>query len=478
MKLFLLQFAVLICSFCAGQNFIIDSLRAALRSEKTDTGKAITLYRLSYYYQKYKPDSALLLAQDAYKISEKIKFSRGLSNSLGQMAGAFNRLGNYPKALEYYIEQLKIEEKNKSPEGIAGVELNIALVYNSERDTRKALYYALKSDSLVRKNNLAKLLLYTSLNIGDIYSDANELDSARVYTTRCYNESVKQKNDLITGTALNNLGNIYFRSGDLARALKNFQSSIPYLESMQDYNTLAECNLGMARAYEKLGFPDSALYYANESFGLAYNNDFIKHALSSSAFLSQLYKQKHVFDSAFIYQETQMMLKDSFDNRERIKQVQSITISEQLRQKEMADMRLKQRKARRTMLQLLAIGMFIPVCFFISAFISRKSVNRKVIAFSGVFSLLLLFEYITLLLHPFVAEKTHHSPIYEIIIFVAIAAVLTPAHHKIEAWLISKLTSMHSSYQQLRLKAVKKQNDQQNEDNNTITLEAPADPLL
>ena len=480
MKVFVFLFAILSYNICTGQSQVVDSLHKSLRSETHDTTKAILLYNLSYYYQIYKPDSALQLAQAAYALSQKIRFPRGISNSLGQMAGAFNRLGNYTKALEYYIEQLKIEEKQESMEGIASTELSIALVYNSEKDTRKALAYAMRADSIARKYKLTDLLLYTSLNIGDIYSDANELDSARKYTVLCYDESLAQKNDLITGTALNNLGNIDFRSGDSRNALGHFKRSIAYLERMQDYNTLAECKLGMARVYQKLGVSDSALYFAKQSFALASEADFLKHALNSSALVSQLYKQNGMLESAFAFQETQLALKDSFDNRERIKQLQNITISEQLRQKEIATAKERAREERRIMLQFLAIGISIPIFFFFSAFLSRRSVSEKVISFSGVFSLLLLFEYIILLVHPVVAEMTHHTPIFEIIIFVAIAPVLTPAHHKIEHWLLSKLSFIHRSHQQHRLDRLKKKQEEEkveNQDSSTITVEAAPDPL-
>jgi hypothetical protein len=57
----------------------------------------------------------------------------------------------------------------------------------------------------------------------------------------------------------------------------------------------------------------------------------------------------------------------------------------------------------------------------------------------GILSLLIFFEFLTLLLHPTVKEFTHHTPIYEIMIFVAIAAILIPTHHRIEHWLIEKL---------------------------------------
>ena len=62
-----------------------------------------------------------------------------------------------------------------------------------------------------------------------------------------------------------------------------------------------------------------------------------------------------------------------------------------------------------------------PDIFFISAYLSRKKVHKKLIQISGVFSLLFLFEYITLLIHPVVAKGTGHSPVLEVMIFIAIA---------------------------------------------------------
>ena len=53
------------------------------------------------------------------------------------------------------------------------------------------------------------------------------------------------------------------------------------------------------------------------------------------------------------------------------------------------------------------------------------------------------FEYITLLIHPLVMERSGHSPVIEIFIFMAIASILSPTHHKIESWLKSKLESRY-----------------------------------
>ncbi len=456
MKFVLFILIALLTSFYSiAQSAVIDSLYKKLDHEKTDSGKAIILYNLSYYYQKYKPDSALLLAQNAYTISKKHNFLRGESWALAGIASAYQILDNYPKAIESYIEQLKIEEKRDIPENMSATYINMAAVYNSAHDTEKALYYALKADSICKQYNLSDIL-YSSLNIGDIYEKANQLDSAMAYTQRSYQLALQQNNALITGTALNNMGNVYLKQNNFTAAFVCYQKSIPYLEANEDFNTLAECKLGLAKIYEMKKQTDSVRYYAKQVFDLAMQNQFLKRALDASALLVYSYKSEKRIDSAFAYQEIMMSLKDSIDSKERIREFQNITIDEQLRQKEIAEARQQEAEDRKQKLQLLSIGILIPILFFISVYLSRKKVHKKVIEFSGVLSLLLLFEYITLLIHPLVAEKTNHSPFLEIIIFVAIASLLSPTHHKVQEWLIARLSKMHEHHLQNRLQAVKK----------------------
>ncbi|HUS00772.1 MAG TPA: tetratricopeptide repeat protein [Chitinophagaceae bacterium] len=459
MRIFFIILFVVQCAYATrAQSSMIELYKDSIVKAGIDSNKAYYLYTLSYYYQNSKPDSSLLLAQAAYSLSLKSDFLRGKIGSLGQMALAFNRLGNYDKALEKYLEQLKLVEKQKDPYNIASTNLSIALVYNSQKDAAKALPYAYKADSIAKSDTSLNIHLYTALDIGEIYYNNNQLDSALHYITICYNESLKEKKYLLTGNALNNIGNIYFKSGNYDKALYYLKSSVPYLDSMQDYNSLAECNLGMAKAFDKLKMQDSAFFYAYRSFRLASNNQFLNRALNASAFLTQLYKKQNQVDSAFAYTETYLALKDSFDNSEKIKQLQSLTIAEQLRQQQIAEDRIQERKDRRIKLELLTIGMFIPIFFFISVYLSRKKVHKKVIQFLGIFSLLLLFEYIIFLIHPVVANATGHSAALEILIFVAIAAIISPAHHRIEHWLTNKLEERHANRFQSTVKAAGKKN--------------------
>lgn len=454
MRSIILLLALCSSLWAAAQHTAIDSLYQKLATENTDTGKALVLTDLSFYYQMYKPDSALLLSQEAYSLSRKHQFLRGQSWALAGMADAFHTLDNYPKAVEYYIAQLKIEEKRNEPYNIASIYNNMASVYNSERDVDKALYYSSLADSMVKQYQLTDLALFTNLNIGDIYEKADKLDLALLYTQRCYDLSRQQHNELIEGTALNNMGNIYVKMGDYLHALDSYKKSTPYLSSMKDYNTLSECQLGLAGIYEKLGCRDSAYHYARKVFNLAMDNEFLKRAADASGVLVRLYDGENRIDSAFRYEKMMVALRDSIDSNEKIRKLQSITIEEELRQKELAEERLREAEETREKLQLLSIGLAIPVFFFISMYLSRQRVHASVIRFSGIVSLLMVFEYITLLIHPLVSDTAHHSPVVEIILFVALASLITPVHHKIEHWLLTRLSQIHEFHLRKRQKIV------------------------
>ncbi len=456
----LLLFLLIVHTSGYGQRSVTDSLWAVLKTQSSDTLKAKTLYNLSYYYQNNKPDSALLLAQSAYALSKKSAFEKGEANSLDLIAGAFDRLGNFLKALDYYLQELKLVEKNENAEDLASVYNNIATVYNSQRDAANALRYAYVADSIAQAAGLISLRLYIALNIGDIYTNDGQLDSAAVYIDRCYRKALTQKNNLLTGTALNNLGNIYFKRTDYAKARTFYNKSIPYSKAEEDYNLLAECYLGLANTCNNLQLPDSALVYAKEAYALAIKNGFLKHAVNASFFLTAFYKKHNRIDSAFAAQQTYIVLKDSLNNGEKIRALQSLTIAEELRQQQLAEDKLAESVDRSKRLQFLLIAAFIPVFFFVTLYITQTRIKHKTIELLGILSLLLFFEFVTLLIHPVVSATAHHSPVLELLLLVTIAAVLLPVHHRVEHWLVKQLTGRHEKHLAAQEAAMKKEKEE------------------
>jgi hypothetical protein len=141
-------------------------------------------------------------------------------------------------------------------------------------------------------------------------------------------------------------------------------------------------------------------------------------------------------------------------NAKTVQQTQMLTLENELKQQELAAEKEKAAEQRKQNIQfaLIALGIITFIIFFI--LLSRRHItNTKLIQFLGVVALLLVFEFLNLLLHPFLERITHHSPVLMLLALVSIAALLVPLHHKLEHWAVHKLVEKNKA---IRLAAAKK----------------------
>ena len=447
MKKFVLLLTFLFSASCViSQRAKSDSLRALLTKEKIDTNKVRLMWQLAGAVGVYNPDTALILSFEALTLAKKINYLEGESRSIGAMANTFIKLSNYPKALELHIQKLKLEEKRKNPRNMASVLNNIGIVYFYQDEYRTALEYFFKADTLTRQNNVEDMKYFIALNLGDTYNRLNISDSAFTYFNKSLElAKVLNDGDLI-GTSMTGLGHSFLKLGSYKNSLLNYQTAITYLQEAGDDEVLCEATLGIANLYEQMGKYDSAAYFANISLSIAKKDGFLAKELDAAEFLTDHYKKIKHIDSAFNYVSYVRLLNDSINSKSKIRESQIISSNEHIRQLELEESNRLSAKERYEQLQMLLIAIFIPGIFIITLLLSRVNMHTKLIRLLGVISLLFLFEYLTLLLHPTVARLTNHTPIYEILIFVGVAAILIPLHHRLEQWLIHKLIHhRHSS---------------------------------
>jgi len=137
-----------------------------------------------------------------------------------------------------------------------------------------------------------------------------------------------------------------------------------------------------------------------------------------------------------------------------MQQTQLMTFENEVRQQELTQEKVKLEEQRKQNIQyaLIALGIITFIILFL--LLSRSFVtNTKLITFFGVVALLMVFEFLNLLLHPFLERITHHSPVLMLLALVCIAALLVPLHHKLEKWATNKLVEKNK---QIRLAAAKK----------------------
>lgn len=429
-----------------------DSLLLLLQTEKTDTARVKLMWRLASVISVFSPDTALVYAQKSLNLANEIKYADGQSKAMGVMATTFRKMGNYSQALEYNFRKLPITEKQDNPDDLATVLMNIGIIYRYQEEYQNALFYYYKADSVIQKFGLEDSKYYILMNLGDVYDRMNKTDSAFNYFNKSLIVSTSLKNEDFIGNSMTGLGHTYLKMGNYDFSKLNYYSAIQHLKASNNDEVLCEAYLGLANLLRQTGKKDSAVYYAKNSHDLAEKDGFLNWQLNATTFLTDFYKKENKIDSAFLYLGKTQQLNDSINSKEKIRKIQLLSSNENLRQLEVAETNRIAAKERKLQLQYLFIGIFIPGFFLFTLLLSRIRIHIRIIKALGILSLLILFEYLLLLLHPTVKELTNHTPVLEMLIFVSIAAILIPAHHRIEGWLIKKLIHRNES---IRFKKVR-----------------------
>ncbi len=416
----------------------VDSLRFELAKSQPDTNR-VNLYRriaiaLEYTY----PDSAMVYAQQGLRLAEKLDFPKGKAQALNEIGSVLFLTGNYSAALEIYLRSLVIREEIGNPQGIAVALDNIGQLYHEQSDYRHALQYYFRAIELDKKADSDFGYMLDCNFIGDAYERMGMLDSALFYQQTAYHKAVESKDPEYTGPILTSMGNIHSGLGNYDLAISYYRASLPFAESASDLQNFSESYLGFARLYAKMHVTDSVIHYAKKAIQSA-SRDYPKAVLKASMLLSDSYETKMQNDSAVKYLHLAIAVNDTLFNQEKIRQVQTLTLNEQLRQQEKKDEKEEAERMRRFNLQNFGIAIFIITFFSFLMVLRRRNISKKMVEFLGLLGMLLLFEFISMFVYPWISEKAHDIPVIVLIGSVIAGSILVFLHKKVENWLHRKL---------------------------------------
>jgi tetratricopeptide (TPR) repeat protein len=420
------------------QTQVIDSLKRLLQTEKQDSARSILFQWLSYEYSFAKPDSAMLLARQGLELAKKIDFDKGEIIGLGSIGNLYSEMGDDAKALEILLQALKKSEDSKE-ENSARVLAFISSVYDKQGDVKKSLEYSFKEMEAATAVHNEYHVMYSLIAIGDGYAKLNRLDSAMFFAQKGYGLIIGSGYRDLIGTALDNLGTIYSKKKEYSLALEKYRLSLPYMVQTNGESDISPTYLNMAKIFRYQDMEDSCLYYAKLSYTTAQKNELAVELLNASSFLADYYKQHQTVDSAYFYLSAVVAAKDSIFSQEKLRKIQTLSFNETIRQQEIAAQLKEADENHVRNLQLLAIGVFIPIFFLSVLFLSRTKVKPRIVEFLGVLSLLLFFEFITDLVYPYVSQLTNENPIWEMLFLVVLAALLEPLNFKLEHWVKAHL---------------------------------------
>lgn len=457
-KIAIILFTLLsLASIAQNKTNEVDSLYAILNQAKNPSEKFNAWKELKEYYSyRGQADSNWYAAEQLINLATISQNDSLLSTAYVHLGGYFANAGDFQQSLEYKFKSLAYAEKANNPSCIWLAIKEIGVDFKLLKNYSEALKYLRKAESRVNDFPSSDGTKYnrTYTHLAEVYLSLGKPDSALFYIQLTEQTTKRDIDSYGFSRMLYIFASVYGAKGDEDLAESYYKKCIafsnsenimvPYVNASTDYGKML---LDNADYIESKQYALAALKRANES-------DFKLGVINASGLLQRVYEKLNLKDSSYYYADMKEAYRDSVFNEQQTNQINNLSFAQQIKEKEDEAKAAEEEMQRNQNIQYALIALGI-VTFLILFFLLSRSiiVTEKWISFFGILGLLIIFEFINLLIHPFLERVTHHSPLLMLMALVAIASMLIPLHHRMEKWIKVKMTEKNKN---IRLDNAKK----------------------
>ena len=432
------------------QTHLTDSLQVALSKTSADTSRINLLLQLSRFHPGF--TQRVAYANKGLSLARKINDKDGEARALAQLGGQYRVFGNYPLALHYTFSALRVREQANDTPGMARGYFTLGLVYEEMGDLKNALAHVQRAIQFNAPGN-THTAATANAGVGSIYYKLGQLDSALHYYQKSYEKFSADTDKFALSRPLTGLGDIQFKKGNNELAIGYYRTALQNCAVYADTNGYMTTYRSMTTLFQSMQQRDSTLKYGKLTLqcAAAFNN--YAQLNNTATTLSNLYQHENVGLSLH-YLQIAKTAADSVFSIQQSGQLHSLFLEQKAKEKAAVEQTAFASEQNRQDTQFTLI-IFAIVSFIIVFLLFSHSIiaTTKTIGILSGISLLLVFEFLNLLVHPFLERVTHHSPVLMLLGLVAIAALLVPLHHKTEHWATLKLVEKNKA---IRLAAAKK----------------------
>lgn len=412
---------VFFASLANSQGLKPDSLKKLVANSNGDTSMIKTLNLLAYELRNRQPDSAVIFAERALLLSEKLDYPQGFAPglmakavallNLGEAAQAleclntalqhkpagrtltkalnnrglvYNAIGNYPAALKDYYHSLELAEATKDCVAIASSYNNLGNVYRKQKNFSEALKCFTKALALKKALNDRKGMAISYNNIGLLHDEMGNYAEAIESHEAARIIRMQRKDKLGMAASYNNMGNIFFHIKDYDAALKNHLEAYRIRKELNDKSGLATSAINLGSIYTKQNKLSQARARLEEGRKLA-------AGIQSVYFLQEIYRNLAEVDSlagdpkaGLAHYKLFIAYRDSLFNEENTKKTVQAQMQYEFDKKEAAA-RLEQDKrdaialaeAKKQRVVLFAISGFGLLVLAFAVFAYRSLVQKR-----------------------------------------------------------------------------------------------------
>lgn len=244
-------------------------------------------------------DSAMLQLQILANECEKIDYTRGYADCIGQMGIFQKQIGNFTEALDLFNKALNIYEELNLEYGIAALKLSIGAVYSHLSAYSLALEYIHESLEFFEAYDKTLALGGAYMTLSGIYINIKEYDLGLDYIDKAIKQYEKLEEKYgICGCKLNK-AIILHEQKRYRECISEFQDVISLAKDINSDNYLADSYVYVGSSYLKLGNLEKAEEYLLKIPEMSLVNSQV--LLEAYLYISDLYKQKKNYDKAIFY---------------------------------------------------------------------------------------------------------------------------------------------------------------------------------
>lgn len=308
-------------AFC--QTTTIDSLKGLLNHVEEPEEKFRIVSQLSKLTLKTDPIEGFKYVEEAVRLANILQSDSAINNANADLATAYLRLENYPKAMQLSFKVIQSQKTKPDPRLLFAAYNNLGNIYivqndykNSINAFKKALEYvaAIKVNQSERKAGILN-------NIGTCYREMNDYDNATSYFKEALNLSKQTNNQENIANILNNQGLIFQFLGKKELALKNFTEALAIRKKMNDKSGVATSNYRIGLLFFNFKDYQQSEHYFKNAISIGDSVGAIQLVSYAASHLYQLYKQEKRYKEAFEALELSSRTNDSIFNEARTRKI-------------------------------------------------------------------------------------------------------------------------------------------------------------
>ena len=340
--------------------------------------------------QSQQPNAIEILSTTTEALESKECDKKILLTLYLPLGAAFEEVGMWSTAMDYYHKALTIAQESDMKAHIARIYNNIAVAYY-RIDPNAAIEYLNKSLEInkILESNRELYLNYN--NLAAAYMRLEAYDKALENALRAMHYINKEKNADMYYFMQCNIGSLYTQKGNYNLAISYLEDAREHFEQSGNIAEQITVNILLAEAHEKAG----NIAISNQLINRIDNDmiDKINNAELESnvrTTLAELYKEKKLYKKAYENLEIASVLKDSLQHANdelKVKNLEKIYINEQkIRESAITINELELKKLRSDRQIIIVVIALLILSITLIFFIIRSRMKDKLIKTNAILS--------------------------------------------------------------------------------------------